>query len=124
MPHNLARPDVNLAALGQELSSKLGREVALTARLPGQLDEEGNDLPGVLIVLDAKTGEELDADDVAVTKAVQAHKPPLTAQERRAQAIASAEKKATAGDTNGALADVLAILRGETSRPQPQPSRP
>ncbi len=76
MPHNLDRSDVDLAALARELGTRLGRSVALSARPPGQIDEDGKGLPGVLAVLDPATGAELDVDGRTVAAVVRAHVPP------------------------------------------------
>lgn len=111
MPHPLTRDDVDLAALAAELTERLGRPIALTARTPGQRDADGAELPGVLLVLDAATGEELeDVDGRSVAAAVRAHQPPPPPEQRRADALKAARAKAGKGDTAGALADVLALL--------------
>ncbi len=111
MPHSLNRADVDLAAFTRELSDRLGRTVAVSARLPGQFDESGKPLPGVLLVIDPATGAEVDVDGRTVNGAVTSHRPPPTAAERRTQALDAAERKAAAGDTAGALADVLRMMR-------------
>lgn len=111
MPHPLARADVDLSALADELSTRLGRPVALSAVPPGQVDAFGDPLPGALLVVDPVTGEELKVDGRTVAGAVRSHVPPPSAEQRRADALASAEAKAAAGDTAGALADVLAMMK-------------
>lgn len=116
MAHNLTRDDLDLVALQAELADKVGRPVALQAR-PPQLDDDGNPVEGVLIVLDPDTGEELEVDGRTVAGAVRAHVPPPSAGQRREQQLAGAEAKAAAGDTAGALADVLALLRADTPAP-------
>ncbi len=105
MPHALNRGDVDLTRLAGELSERLGRPVALTARFPTQ----GQD--GVLIVVDPATGQELNVDGRTVVGAVRSHVPPPSAQQQRANALSAAEAKAAKGDMAGALADVLALLR-------------
>lgn len=145
MPHALDRNDVDLAVLADDLGARLGRRVALTARVAQTVDEavyedvveevprfdatgrevgvervvigerqtgtRRVDLPGVLLVVDPLTGQEVDVDGRTVAAAVRAHTPPPTAEQQRADRITAAERKARAGDTAGALADVLALLR-------------
>ncbi len=113
MPHNLDRSDVDLTALATEIGERLGRPVALTARLPGQTDDDGTELPGTLLVADPDTGDELDVDGRTVADAVRAHIAPQTLEEQREELLAQAEQKAAAGDTAGALTDVLAMLRAD-----------
>jgi hypothetical protein len=124
MPHNLDRDDVDLAALTDEVSTRLGRPVALSARAPGQTDDDGKPLPGILVIIDADSGEELDVDAAVVAATVREHKRPPTAEERRQQGIAAAEEKARTGDTAGALADLLAMLRGDSVPPPSPPPQP
>jgi hypothetical protein len=128
VPNKLDRDDVDLTLLTEELSERLGRPVAVSARFPGQTDEDGAELPGVLIVVDAESGESLD-DDVdgrTVAAVIRAHvrpEPPPTpeqAQQAREQAIAAAESKASKGDTAGALADLFALLREQPAAAPPQ----
>ncbi len=111
MPHNLDRNDVDMTQLAQELGQRLGRPVALSGRPPGQTGGDGAPLPGTLLVLDPRTGSELTVDGRTVLGAVRAHVPPPTAAQRRAAAITAAERKATSGDTAGALTDLIALLR-------------
>lgn len=116
--HDLARDDVELGVLGEEIAAKMGRPVALTS---AELDDGTR----YLILSDPGTGEELaDVDPAMVQSSIKSHKPPPSAEELRAQAIASAKKKASSGDTAGALADVIALLGNETSPPQAQTTRP
>lgn len=124
MPAKFDRDDVDLAVLGEELEARLGHPVALSARPPGQLDEDGEPLEGALIVLDPATGEELDVDFTEVEEAVAAHTPPPSAVELREQVLAKAEGKAANGDTKGALADLFALLREETPAAPPAPPTP
>lgn len=73
-------------------------------------------VPGQLVVYE-KGGNEADVDGRTVAAAVRAHVPPPTPAQRRAKRLADAEAKAKAGDTAGALADVLALLRADTPTP-------
>lgn len=82
--HKLSRSDIDLGQLTAEISSQTGRDVALSARLPGQIDAEGAELPGVLVVLDAATGKAVDLDVRAVAALVKAH-VPSPPEDRRAQ---------------------------------------
>jgi hypothetical protein len=70
MPHALTRDDVDLERLAEELAERLGRPVALSARKPGQVDDTGDELPGLLIVLDGDTGDELEVDPAVVAAAL------------------------------------------------------
>jgi hypothetical protein len=78
MPHALDRDrdDVDLALLNVELSERLGRPVVLAVRWPGQQDDDGEALPGVLVIRDPDTGEEIDADGRTVRAAIDTHEPP------------------------------------------------
>ncbi len=105
MPHALTRTDMDLARFAVELGDRLGRPVAVSARAP----QGGQD--GVLIVVDPATGQELNVDGRTVLGAIRSHVPPPTAAQQRANALSAAEAKAAKGDTAGALADVLALLR-------------
>lgn len=103
--HTLDRDDVDLAQLAAELTTRLGRPVAATTA-------ELADGSRYLLLHDASTGEEVtDADGRTVAGAIRSHQPPPTAEQHRAERLAEAERKAEAGDTAGALADVLALLR-------------
>lgn len=73
--------EIDLETLAPRLKTVLGRDVALSARMPGQVDDNGHPLPGVLVLLDAATGEPLDLPAGAVSaiqNAVAAHVPPET----------------------------------------------
>lgn len=67
-------------------------------------------LTGELRILDPASGEELAVESRKVAAAVKAHQP-TDHPAQRAAALTSAETKAAAGDTAGALADVLRLLR-------------
>jgi hypothetical protein len=70
----------------------------------GQKDDKGNDLPGVVVLLDSKTGEPLpDQDSVKVAAVIAAHVPPppaKTPHKALADALGSA---ANLGDLKAAL---------------------
>lgn len=69
MRTSLDRP-IGVAKLGEELATALGKPVAMSARMPGQFDEEGKPLPGLLVLLDSETGEALEGVDEKAVKAV------------------------------------------------------
>lgn len=102
--HNLDRADVDLALLSEELAGRLGRPVAVTAA-------ELVDGSRYVVLHDPTTGDDLNVDGRTVAGAIRAHQPPPTPEQEREQRIADAEAKAAAGDTAGALVDVLALLR-------------
>jgi hypothetical protein len=106
MPHDLTRDDVDLAQLADEIGIRLRRAVALSARMPGQRDDDGTPLPGVLMVLDAGTVEEIDVDGRTIAAAVRAHTPPTD----RRQELAD---RASAGTLTTAERDeAMALLLG------------
>lgn len=75
--HNLDRADVDYAELAKELSNRLGRNVAVSAQTPGTVDLDGTVLPGILLLIDGDTGEELKGvDDLQVQDVVTRHVPP------------------------------------------------
>lgn len=69
--------DVNLGQLQDELTQALGRKLCFSSRLPGQLDNEGKELPGVIVLMDVDTAEPLPelskADEKKVNDAIAAH---------------------------------------------------
>ncbi len=85
--HSFDRPDVDLAVLRAELSTRLGRRVELLTSAP-TVDEPA----GVLIVEDPETGDHLDVDPALVSEVVVAHQPPLSEDE---QAIAEFDAATT-----------------------------
>jgi hypothetical protein len=98
--------DVDPGTLATQLSTALGIQVAVSARNPGQKDDQGKDLPGVVVLLDANTGNELpDQDAAKVTAVLTAHTipvPPKTPARTLADALGSA----------ASLADIKAALVG------------
>lgn len=110
--HAFDPTSVDLGKLAQEVGERLGQLVLLSV-VP---DDEGAPTEA-LEVLDPDTGTALDVDGRTVAAGVKAHTPPPRPTERRAAAIAAAEAKAKRGDTAGALADVLALLRADTPAP-------
>lgn len=96
--------DVDLDTLAGQLKTALGVDVALSARNPGQDDSKGGVLPGVVVLLDAKTGRELpDLDSAKVAAVLAAHTIP-TPPKTPARALADA----LSGAAN--LADLKAAL--------------
>lgn len=75
---------VDGSKLSNEIGMGLGREVALTFRLPGELDEEGIELPGSLLVLDPNSGEKLNLNSTdlsIISETVATHIPDAPAQD-------------------------------------------
>ncbi len=96
--------DVDPDTLADQLKTALGMDVALSVRNPGQNDTKGEPLPGVIVLLDANTGEPLPDQDLKKIAAVlTAHVPP---QPKPAPAKALAD--ALRSGTN--LADLRAAL--------------
>lgn len=62
--------------LADALQAALGVKVAITVRQPGQADRDGHPLPGVLILTDPITGEELTGLDEAEIRGVLASNQP------------------------------------------------
>jgi hypothetical protein len=84
--HPLDRTDVEPDVLAADLSQALGREVAVATRPPGQTDDDGEPIPGLLVVIDPDSGDVLDVPPATVTDALTAHTPaepvpPLTDDE-------------------------------------------
>jgi hypothetical protein len=100
--------EVRPGQLQRELAEKLGREVRLSVRQPGEKDDEGNELPGVVVVLDAETGEPLagkSADKQAVRKVLNAHTPKAAerAPSRDEQVVAALQAAESLEDVKAAL---------------------
>jgi hypothetical protein len=72
--HPLDRLDIDELQLAEELGGALGRPVAVRTRPPGQREDDGRELPGVIEVLD-QTGEPLDLDEAAVAAVLDTHRP-------------------------------------------------
>lgn len=110
--HPLKRADIDdYAALADELSAALGRPVALSARAPTDERE------GVLIVLDAATGEPVDVDDEQVASVVTDHTPVV--HEDPADALVRAVEGAS---TVAQLRDALVSFgRADRGRFRPRP---
>jgi hypothetical protein len=108
--------EVSAGQLERELAEKLGREVRLAVRQPGQKDAEGNELPGVVVVLDAETGEPLPdkaADARAARKVLSEHEPK--ARERKPSRD---EQVVAALQAAESLEDVKAALVARFTKPE------
>lgn len=94
------RKPVELAALADELSVRLGRPVVLGGTLP-QDTEAGL---GLITVRDAETGEEIDKeiDEEAVAAVVKAHVPPVRVSPA-AQLAKAAEGARTVAQLSAAI---------------------
>lgn len=100
--------EIDPSQLAEELSERLGRRVAVNVREPGQVDDQGEELPGVVVVLDAETGEELPgkaADAKAVRKVLNDHtpKPPERKPTRDEQVVAALQAAKTLDEVKAAL---------------------
>ena len=99
------RSDVDPQTLAEQIGSALGQDVALTVRQPGQEDDSGNTLPGVVIVLDLDgLPLYLDGSQLALVEAtIEKHvvpEPRKTAMEELADA---AEGATTMADLQAAI---------------------
>lgn len=90
------RRPVDLAALADELTARLGRPVVLGGTLP----QDAEDGVGRLSVRDAETGEEID--DEAVADVVEAHVPPVRVSPA-AQLVKAAEEARTIAQLSAAI---------------------
>lgn len=72
--HKLDRTDIDLAQLAAELTAELGLPLAVSARLPGQVDEDGAELPGLIMLVD-EGGEPVHVDPQIVAAALDQHTP-------------------------------------------------
>lgn len=106
--------DVDPDTLAVQMTAALGRPVALSVRNTGEVDNDGNPLPGVVVLLDAGTGTELaDQDPRAVANVLAGHvvpPPPKTPAKALADALATA---GTVADVRGAL---VAFAKGITDQ--------
>jgi hypothetical protein len=98
---------VDTATLADQLSAALGLSVALSVRNPGQKDPQGNNLPGIIVLIDPATGNELpDQDLTKVNAVIAAHTIPVPSP-TPAQALSDA--LGAAGSNVGA---VISALKG------------
>lgn len=68
---------VDAGQLARDLTVTLGTAVACSTRAPGQFDSQGLGLPGLVVLLNPATGDELDDLDLTTIQAViAAHVPP------------------------------------------------
>ena len=95
---------VDPVTLSAQFTAALGIPVAVSTRNPGQSDGEGGTLPGVVVLIDPATGNELpDQDPVKVAAVIAAHvipPPPVTPAAALGNALATA---VTATDLKTAL---------------------
>ena len=117
--------EVRPGQLQRELAEALGRPVRLSVRQPGQHGTDGEELPGVVVVLDAETGEPLPkkADDSkAARKVLNTHEPkvPERKPSRDEQFVAALEAAKTLEQVKAAL---LARFAPQ-ERPERAPRRP
>lgn len=75
--------------LATQLTASLGVPVAVSTRDPGQTDDQGSLLPGVVVLLDPATGQELtNQDQGKINLVLAAHVPPVVKTPHRALADA------------------------------------
>lgn len=109
--------DVDPGTLADQLTAALGIPVAVSVRQPGQKDDKGKDLPGVVVLLDATTGQELpDQDAKKVADVLAAHvipPDPVSPAKALADALGSA---ATLADLKAALVAYAGTLVSRESK--------
>lgn len=102
--------DVDAATLAAAFTKALGRPVSVSSRNPGQKDDTGKDLPGIVILLDGATGEELGTQDQQTVAAVMANHKVPTPPPSPAQTLLDA--LAGAGNNVGAVIAALKAYAG------------
>jgi hypothetical protein len=112
---NAVDPDT----LAAQFTTSLGIPVAVNTRDPGQVDDQGAAIPGVVVLVDPATGGELpDQDAVRVAAVIAAHVVPVVKTPHRAlaDAITSANN---VGDVKAALlAFAGTVAAGEDQKRQ------
>lgn len=85
---------IDASSLAAQFITALGIPVAVSTRDPGQSDGKGGTLPGVVVLIDPATGQELpDQDATKVAAVIAAHViplPPVTPHKALATALGSA----------------------------------
>jgi hypothetical protein len=72
-------------SLAAQFATSLGIPVAVNTRDPGQVDDQGAAIPGVVVLIDPATGGELpDQDAGKVALVIAAHNPNLVKTPNRA----------------------------------------
>jgi hypothetical protein len=98
--------EVDPGTLADQLKAALGIDVVLSVRNPGQKDNDGVVLPGVIVLINPATGNELpDQDLTKINTVLAAHtlpSPPVTPARALSDALATA--------TN--LQDIKAAIKG------------
>jgi hypothetical protein len=106
--------DVDPATLAAQLTTALGKNVAVSTRNPGEVDNDGKPLPGVVVLLDAGTGTELaDQDPQTVANVLAAHVVPPPP---KSPAKALAEALATAGNIADLRSGLVAYVKTITDQ--------
>lgn len=97
--HVLARDDVDLVTLGEQLGLALGEPVALAAEFPSE------DALGELVLYRAGTAAELPADEDIVAAVIRAHvpAPPVDEVDPLDELAEAAGKAKTVADLRTAL---------------------
>lgn len=111
--------EIDPRTLSTQLEAALGRAVALTVRQPGQFDDRGDPLPGVVIVLDPTTGAPLTLPEDALASleaAVATHTLPPPVKAPAETLIDALETAETVADLRTAL---VSYARKTAARERP-----
>jgi hypothetical protein len=116
--------DVDPGSLAAQFTSALGFPVAVSTRNPGQDDGKGGTLPGVVVLIDPATGNELpDQDATKVAAVIAAHvipPPPVTPHKALATALGSA---ANLADLKTALLTFAGAVATQEDQQRQRPAR-
>jgi hypothetical protein len=98
---------VDASSLADQFTAALGIPVAVSTRNPGQKDPQGNNLPGLVVLTDPATGNELpDQDLTKVNAVIAAHTIPVPPP-TPAQALSTA-----LGSVGNNVAAIVAAIKG------------
>lgn len=115
---------VDAGTLAAQFAAALGIPVAVSTRDPGQSDGKGGTLPGVVVLIDPATGQELpDQDATKVAAVIAAHvipPPPVTPHKALANALGSA---ANVADLKAALATFAGAVVAQEGQARQRPGR-
>jgi hypothetical protein len=112
---------VDASTLADQFTAALGMPVAVSTRNPGQKDGQGNNLPGLVVLIDPATGNELpDQDLTKVNAVIAAHTVPVPPP-TPAQALSDA--LGAAGSNVGAVISALKAFAGSVVAQEAQQRR-
>lgn len=115
---------VDPGSLAAQFAAALGIPVAVSTRNPGQDDGKGGTLPGVVVLIDPATGQELpDQDATKVAAVIAAHViplPPVTPHKALATALGSA---ANVVDVKAALMAFAGAVVAQEDQARQRPGR-